>query len=120
MEPHLRKLGLPTRLHGGVVEVLQETVVCRAGDVLTPEQCKLLQLFGVKMATFKVQLIAAWQAETGEVEELREGALEAGKGKKAAVEEGVAEEEGEEEAEDSEFIADPMEGWGEVAVPSYT
>ena len=66
LEPTLRKLGLPTRLSASVVELLQDTAVCRAGDVLTPEQCRLLQLFDQKQAAFRIHLIAALTYSTGE------------------------------------------------------
>jgi hypothetical protein len=42
LEPQLRKLGLPTQLKNGVVELLQDTIICKKGDTLSPEQCKLL------------------------------------------------------------------------------
>lgn len=60
MEPMLRRLGLPTKLVQGKVELLNEVHVARAGDVLTPEQCKILQIFGVKLAQFQVKLVAHW------------------------------------------------------------
>ena len=43
MEPHLRvQLNMPVELKNGIINVRQEFVVCRKGDVLTPEQCKIL------------------------------------------------------------------------------
>jgi len=42
MEPTLRKLGLPVRLLDGKIVLPAECVVCKAGDALTPEQCKIL------------------------------------------------------------------------------
>ena len=137
MEPHLRKLGLPTRLKDGVVEVERDVVVCREGDVLTPEQCRLLQTFGVRMAHMTVDVLAGWDGDTGKVEELREGVsreegvarVQTGRrrggrgendrgeeGQEEAQEDGVGEDE---EDEDAEFVPEPMEGWGEVAVPAY-
>ena len=158
MEPRLRKLGLPTRLRGGVVELQEGVVVCREGDVLTPEQCRLLEVFGEKMAVMRVDLVAWWRREGGKgeggvVEELREGVekdkaagggedwkqrreAQKKKGKRGVLEEHKqgqdggemgedegeeGEEGGEEEegGEDDAFVPEPMEGWGEVAVPSY-
>ena len=34
--------------------------VCRRGDVLTPEQAKLLKLWGKRMAVFRINIIAYW------------------------------------------------------------
>lgn len=42
MEPHLRGLGLPTELKAGIINCRHRYAVCRKGDVLNPEQCKLL------------------------------------------------------------------------------
>lgn len=54
MEPLFRKLGLPTRLDKGIVELMGDVAVCKVGDTLSPEQCKILQHFGVMMAEFRV------------------------------------------------------------------
>ena len=121
MEPHLRKLGLPTRLHEGKVEVLQDVVVCKEGDVLTPEQCRLLQLFGEKMAVFRVEVVVGWDAETGQVEELIEGATKervkgggerVGRTKRAGGATTGREEEGKEEEEEEEEVEDDGERGG--------
>jgi mRNA turnover protein 4 len=56
MEPQVRQLGLQTRLRDGKVFLEKETVICKAGDVLTPEQCRLLTLFDVQMAVFKMNI----------------------------------------------------------------
>lgn len=42
MEPHLRKLGLPTRLQRGIPELLQDFVVCTEGKPLTANQANIL------------------------------------------------------------------------------
>lgn len=42
IEPHLRQLGMPTELKQGIVHIRHLYTVCRKGDVLTPEQCKIL------------------------------------------------------------------------------
>lgn len=68
MELQLRKLGLPTQLKNGVVSLLSDVTVCSAGDILTPEQCKILELFQQKQAVFKIQLIAVY--DNGAVIEL--------------------------------------------------
>eukprot|EP00891_Asterochloris_glomerata_P008702 jgi/Astpho2/8702/e_gw1.00128.58.1_t len=65
LEPSLRKSGMPSRLNRGVVECVSEYTVCREGERLTPGQAALLRTFDVKMAAFKLRLLACWQAEGG-------------------------------------------------------
>jgi len=60
MEPYLRKLGLPTKLDNGVVTLRCAHAVCREGATLDAEQAKLLQLLGIKMATFRLTLRCKW------------------------------------------------------------
>lgn len=45
IEPHLRKLGLPTSLQKGVVTLLNNHVVCKKGKTLTPEQARILVIY---------------------------------------------------------------------------
>ncbi|KAG8569904.1 hypothetical protein GDO81_014591 [Engystomops pustulosus] len=73
MEPQLRQLGLPTTLNKGVVTLLSDYEVCKEGDVLTPEQARILKLFGYQMAEFKVSIRSMWVAETGEFQQFSEG-----------------------------------------------
>lgn len=76
MEPLLRKVGLPTKLVQGKVELLNDVNVAVKGDTLTPEQCKIMQIFGVKLAQFKLHLLYAWK--DGQVSEVEgEGAADA-------------------------------------------
>lgn len=70
METHLRKLGLPTILKEGNILLNQDTSVCRVGDRLTPEQCKLLEMFHVKMAQFKAYPVCQWEAADGAFTEI--------------------------------------------------
>lgn len=42
MAEELRKLGLPIELRHGVVNLIADKTICKEGDVLTPEQCRLL------------------------------------------------------------------------------
>lgn len=60
MEPQLRKLGLPTSLKRGIVTLDQDYLICTKGDSLTPEQARVLKLFGHQMATFTIELQSVW------------------------------------------------------------
>nr|CAG4642735.1 EOG090X0BJA [Evadne anonyx] len=74
MEPALRKLGLPTSLQRGVVTLLKETTVCKAGSPLKPEEARLLKLLCIHQAEFKVT-IEAVLSKDGEFEDLGNGRL---------------------------------------------
>ncbi|XP_048879932.1 mRNA turnover protein 4 homolog isoform X2 [Brienomyrus brachyistius] len=73
MEPQLRQLGLPTALKKGVVTLLKDYDVCKDGDILTPEQARILKLLGIEMAEFRVSIKCMWNSETGELEQTEEG-----------------------------------------------
>ena len=73
IEPTLRKLGVPTRLVKGKIELENEYVVCREGEVLGSGQTTLLKMFGVATAVFAVEIRAYWVKETGEVVVLKQG-----------------------------------------------
>lgn len=74
MEPYLRTLGLPTSLQRGVVTLLKESTVCKAGNVLKPEEARLLKLLCIHQAEFKVT-IEAVLAKDGTFEDLGGGRL---------------------------------------------
>lgn len=40
IEPHLRALGLPTKLNKGIVQLYKEYTVCEEGKMLSPEQAR--------------------------------------------------------------------------------
>ena len=61
MEPQMRKLGMPTSLQRGVVTLDRDYKVCDKGDVLTPEQCRILKLFNHQQAVFHIQLTAVFE-----------------------------------------------------------
>ncbi|ODM89192.1 mRNA turnover protein 4 [Orchesella cincta] len=60
LEPHLRSLGLPTSLKKGVVTLIKDYKVCKKGQVLTPEQARILKLLDIKMAEFRVVVDSVW------------------------------------------------------------
>eukprot|EP00697_Spironema_sp_BW2_P010310 gnl/Spiro4/25475_TR12706_c0_g3_i1.p2 gnl/Spiro4/25475_TR12706_c0_g3~~gnl/Spiro4/25475_TR12706_c0_g3_i1.p2 ORF type:complete len:225 (+),score=29.82 gnl/Spiro4/25475_TR12706_c0_g3_i1:60-734(+) len=62
-EPMIRGLGLPTAVRDGKIVVVKEHVVCREGDVLTPDQCKILKHLGLELSVFSVELVARWSAD---------------------------------------------------------
>ncbi|CAG4965305.1 unnamed protein product [Colias eurytheme] len=65
IEPHLRRLGLPTSLERGVINLIKEYQVCKKGQALTPEQASILKLLGIQMANFKVVIKCHWTKGKG-------------------------------------------------------
>jgi len=58
MVDQFRKLKLPVQvLNGKVTLVGKEHVLCKKGDVLSADTCKILVHFGIKMAEIKVELV---------------------------------------------------------------
>ena len=70
IEPTLRKLGVPTKLVKGRVELESEFPVCKEGETLGSGQTSLLKIFGVAMAAFRVQIVAFYDKATESVEEV--------------------------------------------------
>lgn len=89
IEPHLRKLGLSTRLEKGVVTLGGEQTVCRKGDVLTAEQAHILKLLGLKMSTFRVVMRWKWEKKNGTVTEHDDALVEEAGREMSGSEEGV-------------------------------
>lgn len=58
LEPELRKLNVPTSLDKGRITLQNEYTVCEEGKMLDSRQTRLLKLFGVATAEFKVDLVA--------------------------------------------------------------
>jgi mRNA turnover protein 4 len=70
MMEQFRKLGMPVEIKNGHVtfrEGLQQYLICRDGEVLSAEKCKLLVHFDVKLTNFKVTLLCRWS--NGEFEQ---------------------------------------------------
>lgn len=60
MEPQLRQLGLPTTLKKGIVTLITDYTICKRGEKLTPEQARILKLFGNMMAEFQMNIEGMW------------------------------------------------------------
>ena len=72
MVDQFRKLGLPVEVKDGRVAFTggrSGWEVCREGQELSPEQCKILTHMGLKLAVFKIGLVSRWEKEDGSVEE---------------------------------------------------
>lgn len=65
IEPHLRSLGMPTKLEKGIVTLYKDYTVCTEGKVLTPEQARILKLIAKPMATFTLEIKCSWSREKG-------------------------------------------------------
>ncbi|XP_055609631.1 mRNA turnover protein 4 homolog [Uranotaenia lowii] len=65
IEPHLRSLGMPTKLERGIVTLYKEFTVCEKNKVLSPEQARILKLLGKPLAKFKVIINCAYTKENG-------------------------------------------------------
>jgi len=68
MEPLLRSLGLTTTLKKGIIHLLKPFTICSKGDVLTPEQAKLLKLFQRPLAQFKIKVKVHWNKNNKQVQ----------------------------------------------------
>jgi mRNA turnover protein 4 len=63
LEQQFRKKGLPVKIDTGKIVLLDnkgEYRLCKEGETLTPEKCKLLTLFGIKLSNFRVKLVCRW------------------------------------------------------------
>ena len=72
MEPYLRQLGLPTKLNMQKIELLADTFVCRQGEELSVEQCKILKILGHQMANFSLKMLVA-REQKGKIKEYEAG-----------------------------------------------
>lgn len=71
VEQQFRKQGLPVKIDNGRIVLLDgitEYKLCKEGETLSPEKCKLLTHFGVKLSEFRVKLVCRWS--NGEFEAL--------------------------------------------------
>jgi mRNA turnover protein 4 len=66
-----RKLGLPVEIKNGSIVLRGQSPfkLCKEGETLSAEKCKLLVHFGIKLVDFQVSIVARWS--NGEFEELQ-------------------------------------------------
>lgn len=67
-----RKLGLPVDVCDGkllLLEGLTEHKLCRKGDILSVEMCKMLVQLGIELAEFRVTLLCRWNSANHSLEE---------------------------------------------------
>jgi len=76
IEPHLRHLGLPTKLERGVVTMMKDHTVCKAGQIITPEQASILKKLNVVLSQFYITIKSMWSKEGGVFEEFETKARE--------------------------------------------
>jgi mRNA turnover protein 4 len=63
MVEQFRKLGLPTQVDNGKVILMDDKSdyrICKEGETLSAEKCKLLTQFDTKISEFKVKLECRW------------------------------------------------------------
>ena len=63
LEQQFRKQGLPVKIENGKIVLLDnkgEYRLCKEGETLSPEKCKLLTHFGIKLSVFRVKLVCRW------------------------------------------------------------
>lgn len=65
MEPHLRSLGMPTKLEKGIVTLYSDYTVCTKSKVLSPEQARILKLLNKPMAKFCLTIKCSWNKKEG-------------------------------------------------------
>merc|ERR1712176_650766 len=73
LEQQFRKQGLPVKIENGSIVLLdgKKTYrLCKEGETLSPEKCKALSHFGIKLSEFRVKLVFHWSSKTGEFEML--------------------------------------------------
>lgn len=73
---NLRLIGLPVDVRKGVVTLIKDLTVCETGSVLTPEKAKILELFGMKMAKFRIVLRCHYRKKGSHFEQLVDGAMD--------------------------------------------
>lgn len=63
MVEQFRKLGMPVEIKNGRIVLIgskEKHIVCKEGEVLSVEACKILVQFGMKVSEFKLNLVCCW------------------------------------------------------------
>lgn len=63
LEQQFRKQGLPVKIDNGKLVLMddkKEHRLCKEGETLSPEKCKLLTHFGIKLSNFRVKIVCRW------------------------------------------------------------
>jgi mRNA turnover protein 4 len=63
VEQQFRKQGLPVKIDNGKIVLLDgkpQHRLCKEGETLSPEKCKALSHFDIKLAEFRVRLVCCW------------------------------------------------------------
>lgn len=71
LDQQFKKQGLPVEIKNGKIVLTngkEEHRLCKAGEVLSPEKCRALTHFGIKLSEFRVKLVCRWS--DGEFEEM--------------------------------------------------
>ncbi|XP_055531803.1 mRNA turnover protein 4 homolog [Wyeomyia smithii] len=105
IEPHLRSLGLPTKLERGIVTLYKDFTVCEKGKVLTPEQARILKLLGKPLAKFKVVINCCYTKENG-FEEINKRDIEVTKKTKKVLDKKSAKKQTTQAEEDDEDMSE--------------
>lgn len=74
MVEQFRKLGLPVDVKNGRLRLYEDQDgyrLCKEGETLSAEKCKALVQFGIKLATFRVELVCRWSSTDFEFEMLQ-------------------------------------------------
>ncbi|XP_053672569.1 mRNA turnover protein 4 homolog isoform X2 [Anopheles nili] len=101
IEPHLRSLGMPTKLDRGIVTLYKEYTVCEKGKLLTPEQARILKLLNKPMAKFKVIINCCYTKKDG-FEEITKRDIESTKKSAEAMSEDEDDDEEDDDDDDDE------------------
>jgi len=68
MEPALLKMGLPVKKVKGIITLERDYDVCKRGKFLTPDQCQVLRIVGIKLSEFRFLPVACWCKNSKDVE----------------------------------------------------
>lgn len=68
----------------GVLVLLKDHTVCQKGEVLTPEQAKILKILGIRQSIFQVNLECVWTKTEAKFESFTKKLQKKSTGKKTA------------------------------------